>query len=68
MKCNREPADKATHTEHFGRSIYSPSGAASLATLAVPHSAMSVGKAWSRVTTSVWWLCGNPGVELRYTM
>ena len=26
---------------------------------------MSVGEAWSRVTTSVWWPCGNPGVELR---
>ena len=36
--------------------------------LAVPHSAMSVGEAWSHVTTSVWWPCGNPGVELRYTM
>ena len=58
----------ATHIEHCVRSIYSPSRAASLGTLAVPHSAMSVGEAWSRVTTSVWWPCGNPGVALRYTM
>ena len=58
----------ATHIEHCVRSIYSPGGLASLATLAVPQSAMSVGEVWSRVTTSVWWLCGNPGVELRYTM
>ena len=75
VKCNRQPADKgplaraaATHIEHCVRSIYSPSGAASLATLVVPHSAMSVGEAWTRVTTSVWCSCGNPGVELQYTM
>ena len=75
VKCNRHPADKgplargaATHIEHCVRSIYSPSGGASLATLAVPHSAMNVGEAWNRVTTSVWWPCANPGVELRYTM
>ena len=54
-----------THIEHYVRSIYSSSGAASLATLVVPHSAMSVGEAWTRVTISVWWSCGNPGVELR---
>ena len=53
----------ATHIEHCVRSLYSPSGAASLATLAAPHSAMSVGAAWNRVTTSVWWLCGNPALE-----
>ena len=29
---------------------------------------MSVGKAWNRMTTCVWWPCGNPGVELRYTL
>ena len=58
----------ATHIEHCVRSIYSLGGVASLATLVVPHSAMSVGEAWGRVTTSVWWPCGNPGVELRYTM
>ena len=58
----------ATHIEHCVRCIGSPSGAASLAALAVPHSAMSVGEAWNRVTTTVWWLCGNLGVELRYTM
>ena len=57
-----------TYVEHCVRSIYSPSGATSLATLAVPNSAMSVGEAWGHVTTSVWWPCGNPGVELRYTM
>ena len=75
VKFNRQPADKgplargaATHIEHCVRSIYSPSGAASLATLVVPHSTMSVGEAWTRVATSVWWSCGNPGVELRYTM
>ena len=38
------------------------------ATLAVPHSAMCVGEAWSHVASGVWWLCGNPGVELRYTV
>ena len=32
-----------------------------LALLAVPHSAMSVGAAWNRVATSVWW----PVVETR---
>ena len=58
----------ATHIEYCVRSIYSSSGAASLATLVVPHSAMSVGEAWTRVTISVWWSCGNPGVELQYTM
>ena len=58
----------ATHIEHCVRSIYSPGEAVSLATLAVPHSAMSVGAAWSRMTTSVWWPCGNPVVELRYAM
>ena len=58
----------ATHIEHCVRSIYSPSGAASLATVVVPHSAMSGCAAWNRVTTSVWWLCGNQGVELLYTM
>ena len=75
VKCNRQPADKgplargaATHIEHCVRSIYSLSGAASLATLVVPHSTMSVGEAWTCVTTSIWWSCGNPGVELRYTM
>ena len=51
----------ATHIEHCVQSIYSPSGAASLPTLSVPHSAMSVGEAWNRVTTSPWWPCGNPG-------
>ena len=25
-------------------------------------------RSMNRVTTSFWWLCGNPGVELRYTM
>ena len=49
-------------------SLHSPSGGASLATLVVPHSAMSAGAAWNCVTTSVWWLCRNPEVELRYTM
>ena len=40
-----------------------------LALLAVPHSAMSVGAAWNRVATSVWWpVVEAPGVELRYTM
>ena len=40
-----------------------------LALLAVPHSAMSVGAAWNRVATSVWWLVVEaPVVELRYTM
>ena len=75
VKCNPRPVDKgllaqdaATHIEHRVQSIYSLGRAPSLATLAVPHSAMSVGEAWSRVTTSVWWPCGNPGVELRYTM
>ena len=56
------------HGAHCVRSIYSSSGAASLATLAVPHSAMSVREAWNRVTTSVWWSCGNSGVELWYKM
>ena len=66
VKCNCQPADKgplargaATHIEHCVRSIYSPSGAASLATLVVPHSAMSVGEAWNHVTTSVWWKPGS---------
>ena len=77
VKCNRQPVDKGplargggavTHIQHCVRSLYSPSGAASLATLVVPHSAMSVGAAWNRMTTSVWWLCGNPGVELRCRM
>ena len=62
------PRAAATHIEHCVRSIHSPSGAASLATLVVPHSAMSVGAAWNRVTTNVWSPCGYPGVELRYTM
>ena len=53
--------DAATHIEHCVRCIYSSSGAASLATLAVPQSAMSVGAACNRVTTSVWW----PVVETR---
>ena len=53
--------DAATHIEHCVRSIYSSSGAASFATLAVSHSAVSVGEAWNRVTTSVWW----PVVETR---
>ena len=68
VNCKRQPADKgplargaATHIEHCVRSIYSSSGAASLATLVVPHSAMSVGAAWNRVATNVWW----PVVETR---
>ena len=47
----------------------STSQAGLLALLAVPHSAMSVGAAWNRVATSVWWpVVVTPGVELRYTM
>ena len=66
--CRPLARDAATHIEHCVRSIYYPSGTASLATLAVPHSAMSVGEAWNRVTTSVWWPWRNSGVELRCTM
>ena len=54
-------ANVSPRTRGPWRSIYSSSGAASLATLVVPHSAMSVGAAWNRVATNVWW----PVVETR---
>ena len=51
--------DAATYIEHCVRSIYSPSGAASLATVAVPHSAMNVGKAFGGRVETREWNCGR---------
>ena len=51
VKCNCQPADKGP--------------LARAATTHIEHCVRSIyspGKVWSRVTTSVWWPCGNPGV------